>query len=82
MVTCTVGELSRPATLKLMQRLASWLPQATLEIVSGAAHDVALDGAASTARHVLTLAAGRVENADPSIAVGALPNRKAAPVLL
>lgn len=54
-VVCSVGELSRSASYKLMRRLAGWLPNATLEMIPGAAHDVAHDNPLAVAGHALAL---------------------------
>ena len=57
-VICTVGEHSRATTYKLMQRLARWLPDSRLEVIPGAAHDVAHDTPGAIAEQALTLAWG------------------------
>ena len=41
-VVCTVGERSRNANRTLMRRLAAWLPNARLETIAGAGHEVVL----------------------------------------
>lgn len=64
-VICTVGERSRPATYKLMRRLAGWLPHAQLEVVPGAAHDVAHDNPGAIAEHALAVAWGSDADAVP-----------------
>jgi pimeloyl-ACP methyl ester carboxylesterase len=63
-VICSVGELSRPANRKTMRRLAAWLPNARLEVIGGAAHEVALTNPEAVARLALSLALGGGVDAD------------------
>ena len=54
-VICTVGERSRTANRKHMRRLAAWLPNARMETIAGAAHEVALTNPEAIARHAMAL---------------------------
>lgn len=58
-VICTVGERSRQANRTTMRRLDAWLPNSTLEVVAGAAHEVALTNPEAIARHTMTLVSQR-----------------------
>lgn len=55
-VVCTAGALSRAANRKAMQRLTAWLPNASLAVIAGAAHEVVLDNPAAIAQHALAVA--------------------------
>lgn len=55
-VVCTVGELSRSANQKTMRRLASWLPNARLGTIAGAAHEVVLCNPEAVTTHAIAVA--------------------------
>lgn len=54
-VVCTVGELSRPSNQTAMRRLASWLPNARLEAIAGAAHEVVLTNPEAITTHAMAI---------------------------